>query len=82
MIVTSVPTQQQQKFKIWMYVAGENWKVTLLFEHPSYYRRELGYTKLRELGYVCTFEVLGIHQSVYSHNYVPCIFQLNCYVNN
>ena len=38
MIVTSIPTQQQQKFKTWMYVAGENWKVTLLFEHPSYYR--------------------------------------------
>ena len=36
MIVTSVPTQQQQKFKTWMYVAGENWKFTLLFEHPSY----------------------------------------------
>ena len=36
MIVTSVPTQQQQKFKTWMYVAGENWKVTLLFEHLSY----------------------------------------------
>ena len=42
MIVTSVPTQQQ-KFKTWMYVAGENWKVTLLFEHPSYtmYQRVL-----------------------------------------
>ena len=38
MIVTSVPIQQQQKFKTWMYVPGENWKVTLLFEHPSYYR--------------------------------------------
>ena len=37
MIVTSVPTQQQQKFKTWMYVTGENWKVTLLFEHPSYF---------------------------------------------
>ena len=36
MIVTSVSTQQQQKFKTWMYVAGENWKVTLLFEYPSY----------------------------------------------
>ena len=36
MIVTRVPTQKQQKFKTWMYVAGENWKVTLLFEHPSY----------------------------------------------